>query len=244
MRRKPYDYFLLGVILLIVGWMLVGCVPKAADNLAVPDNAEQGLVKRVVDGDTFVLEDNRKVRLIGINTPESVDPRRPVEYYGKQASKYTQKLLEGKKVWLQWGRTPKDKYDRWLAWVWLADGTFVNGHLVAEGYAQVYTFKDNPDHAEYLLELQKKAREEGRGLWEEVHEETLEPTEERKQQSAAETSANEGFIASRNSQVYHEFGCPGAASILESNKVYFQSEEEAQASGRRMCQVSGCTMAH
>lgn len=233
MQSKAYITFLL-VILLLVGGVLSGCVPKKGDGLDVPDDAEQGVVKRVVDGDTFVLEDHRKVRLIGINTPESVDPRRPVEYYGKEANKYTQKLLEGQKVWLQWGRTPKDKYDRWLAWVWLSDGTFVNGHLVAEGYAQVYTFKDNPDHAEYLLGLQKTARQEGRGLWKEAPEESLKPTEQGKGT----------FVASKNSEVYHELGCPGAVNISENNKIYFENEEEAQASGRRMCQVSGCTHGH
>ncbi|WP_164985008.1 thermonuclease family protein [Ammoniphilus sp. CFH 90114] len=243
-RKVKIPYFI-GFLILIVSGLLSGCVSQSQDGPAMPKDAKKLVVKRVVDGDTFVLEDNRKVRLIGINTPESVDPRRPVEFYGKEASAYTKKLLEGKQVLIQWGRTPKDRYDRWLAWVWLPDGTFVNGHFVAEGYAQVYTFKDNPDHAEYLLELQKKAREEVRGLWgkEPVEpletEETAEPTQP--STTSAVPASQGSFLASKNSEVYHEVGCPGAVNIAEDNKLYFKSEEEAKESGRRMCKVSGCT---
>jgi micrococcal nuclease len=138
--------------------------PTARD-IGIPFKAQKVVVERVVDGDTFVIKGGEKVRLIGINTPESVEPRKPVEYYGKEASKYTQQRIEGKTVFIQLGSTPKDKYDRVLAWVWTDDGSFLNAELVAEGYAQVYTFQDNPEHAEYLLELQRIAREEKRGLW-------------------------------------------------------------------------------
>ena len=231
MTNKTYHY-LLGIFLMISAGVLGGC-SSSSDEPVKSTKAEQALVKRVVDGDTFVLDDGRKVRMIGINTPESVDPRRPVEYYGKEASSFTKKLLEGNKVYLDWGRTPKDRYDRWLAWVWLADGTFVNGYLVSEGYAQVYTFKDNPDHAEYLLELQRQARDAGRGLWGQ----SLPEDEAR----AEKEDSGQRFVASKNSQVYHEWGCPGGKAIEKQNEVLFSSEEEAQASGRRMCKVSGCT---
>ncbi|WP_134701410.1 thermonuclease family protein [Ammoniphilus sp. YIM 78166] len=230
MTKKVHVY-LWGIFIVLCGLVIGGCSPHL-DGPERPSNAEQAIVKRVVDGDTFVLDDGRRVRMIGINTPESVDPRRPVEFYGKEASLFTKKLLEGNPVYLEWGRTPKDRYDRWLAWVWLPDGTFVNGHLVAEGYAQVYTFKDNPDHADYLLELQRQAREAGRGLW------SQSPPEEAE---VKESAAGEKFVASKNSQVYHEVGCPGAKAIEKHNEVLFDSEEEAIASGRRMCKVTGCT---
>lgn len=211
------------ILNLVMILFLSGCVsaPSATGQLEIPKDAKEALVERVVDGDTIVIEQGEKVRMIGINTPESVDPRRPVEFYGKEASRYTKELLEGKKVFLQWGTTPKDRYGRWLAWVWLPDGTFVNGKLVAQGYAQVYTFKDNPEHAEYLLELQKQAREKKLGLW-------------------GKKTAVSGFVASKNSKVYHEKGCPGAKGIEQQNVVEFSSEKEAIESGRRMCKVSGC----
>jgi micrococcal nuclease len=139
-----------------------GCLAAAT---APPKEARRAQVARAVDGDTLEFTDGTKARLIGINTPESVDPRRPVQAYGKEAAAYTRKLTEGKEVRYIPGRTPRDKYGRLLAWVWLSDGTFLNALLVRDGYAQVYTFADNPDHADLLLACQREAREANRGLW-------------------------------------------------------------------------------
>lgn len=145
--------------------------PPPADSPCVrqspppPAGAERVGVKRVVDGDTFLAADGRRVRLIGVNTPESVDPRRPVQRYGKEAAAFSRRLLAGRSVLLEPGRTPRDRYGRTLAWVWLEDGRFVNAELVRLGYAQVYTFPDNPDHARLLVLCQREAREVGRGLW-------------------------------------------------------------------------------
>jgi endonuclease YncB( thermonuclease family) len=122
-------------------------------------------IARVVDGDTVELADGTKVRLIGMNTPETVDPRREVQAYGKESSDYTKQLLGGQEVFLEEGRTPRDKYGRTLAWPWLPDGRFVNALLVQEGYAQVYTFSDNPENAGLLVACQQEARTANRGLW-------------------------------------------------------------------------------
>lgn len=139
-----------------------GCLAKAPKP---PSSVAKAVVVRAVDGDTLEFSDGERVRLIGINTPESVDPRRSVEAYGKEAAAYTQQLTAGQEVFYVPGRTPRDRYGRLLAWVWLPDGTFLNALLVRDGYAQVYTFSDNPDHADLLLECQREAREASRGLW-------------------------------------------------------------------------------
>jgi len=145
--------------------------PAAADCLTQapkpPAHPQRVKVGRVVDGDTVELADTAKtkVRILGINTPESVDPRRPVQPYGKEASAFTRQLLAGKTVLLQPGRQPHDRYGRLLAWIWLPDGPFVNAYLVQQGYAQVDTFPDNPNHAELLLACQREARAANRGLW-------------------------------------------------------------------------------
>jgi endonuclease YncB( thermonuclease family) len=141
---------------------LAGCL---ADAPAVPRTARKTTVARVVDGDTVELAGGEKARLIGMNTPESVDPRRPVQAFGKEASNFAKNLLEGKEVLVEPGRTPKDKYGRGLYWIWLPDGRFVNAYLVQQGYAQVYTFSDNPDHAPLLVACQQEARVAERGLW-------------------------------------------------------------------------------
>ena len=155
--------------------LLVGCsgAPPAATSGAgclqrapkPPAGARRVTVSRVVDGDTVDLADGTKVRFVGINAPESVDPHRPVQPYGKEASAYVKSLLQGKEILLQPGRTPRDKYGRLLAWVWLPDGRLVNALLVQEGYAQTYTFKDNPDHAELIQACEQEARQANRGLW-------------------------------------------------------------------------------
>jgi len=161
---------------LAAGGLLAGALGGPDPGLPLPDtpcvresppppaDARRARVTRVVDGDTFVA-DGTKVRLLGINTPESVDPRRPVQYYGKEAAAFARRLLQGRTVLILPGTTPRDRYGRLLAWVWLEDGRFVNAELVRLGYAQVYTFPDNPEHADLLLRCQREAREAGRGLW-------------------------------------------------------------------------------
>lgn len=130
-----------------------------------PASAVEARVTRVVDGDTFVTGAGNRIRLLGINAPESADPRRPVQSMGREASAFARELLQGQAVLIQPGRNPRDRYGRTLAWVWLKDGRFVNGELVRLGFAQVYTFPDNPDYAQYLLRLEQEAREANRGLW-------------------------------------------------------------------------------
>lgn len=139
-----------------------GCLRDAPEP---PPDAQRVTVRRAVDGDTVQLADGTRVRLIGINAPESVDPRRPVQAYGREAGAFTARLLAGKTVLLQPGRTSLDRYGRTLAWLWLDDGTLVNALLVQEGYAQVYTFADNPEHAALLQTCQQEARTGGKGLW-------------------------------------------------------------------------------
>lgn len=126
-------------------------------------------VTKVVDGDTFWVEDQngerQKVRLIGVDTPETVHPNKPVQYFGKEASDFVKKTLKGNRVRLEYDVAETDRYGRKLAYVYLEDGTFLNAKLIAEGYARVMTVPPNVKHSEEFLELQRKAREEERGLW-------------------------------------------------------------------------------
>lgn len=122
-------------------------------------------VVRVVDGDTVVLDGNEKVRLIGINTPESVDPRRPVQRFGKEASAYTAALLKGKRVRVEHDVEKRDRYGRTLAYLHLEDGTFVNLRLVQEGYASAYRYPPNVKHAEEFRLAERRAREAKKGMW-------------------------------------------------------------------------------
>lgn len=127
------------------------------------------LVDRVVDGDTFeiTLEGKKeKVRMIGIDTPESVDPRRPVQCFGKEATKKLEELIGSKPVRLD--TDPKgdtsDKYNRLLRYVYIEDGTHINAKMIEEGYAFAYTQFSFQNRVEFL-KLQTAARDAGRGLW-------------------------------------------------------------------------------
>jgi micrococcal nuclease len=119
---------------------------------------------RVIDGDTIVLDGNETVRLIGVDTPETKDPRKPVQYFGQEAYEFTRSLVEGKKVRLEYDWEKKDKYNRTLAYVYLEDGTFLNAEIIKQGYGFAYTqfpFK----YLEQFREYEKVARENNRGLW-------------------------------------------------------------------------------
>jgi len=135
-------------------------------------------VERVVDGDTLKLSDGRKVRLIGVDTPELHYSRKllrdarksdkdikTIQAMGQTASDFTKSLCAGKKVRLQTDVEKYDKYGRTLAYVYLEDGTFVNARILEEGYGQVMTIPPNVSRAEYFLKLQEAARIKGKGLW-------------------------------------------------------------------------------
>lgn len=143
-----------------------------------PNAVYEVSVRRVVDGDTIVVDfstgEQERVRLIGVNTPETVHPKKPVKYYGKEASDFTKQELTGKKVWFQMDVQVRDRYRRALGYVWLEApeegesairrGMF-NARLLLEGYGQVMTIQPNSRYAEMFVGFQREAREQKRGLW-------------------------------------------------------------------------------
>jgi endonuclease YncB( thermonuclease family) len=143
----------------------------AAERKAWPDPPEDAVrakVQRVSDGDTFVATvkgRRERVRVIGVDTPESVDPSRPDEPYGQEASDFAKHYLDGETVRLAGDAEPRDRYGRMLAYVWLEDGTFWNALLVAEGYAQQLTIPPNVAYADLFRRLAREARQHDRGLW-------------------------------------------------------------------------------
>jgi micrococcal nuclease len=159
-RRRAAIWCTVLVLTLPTGGLAVSLASAAQR----PPEAASYLVTRVVDGDTIVLERIGRVRLIGVDTPESVDPRRPVQRFGQQAGDFTRRLVGGKRVRVEYDRARKDRYNRTLAYIYLADGTLVNAEIIRQGYGVAYTrfpFK-------YLAEfrkLERDARGQERGLW-------------------------------------------------------------------------------
>jgi micrococcal nuclease len=134
--------------------------------------ARQGELRkviRVVDGDTIVVSPNEKVRLIGVDTPETKHPKKARECFGKEATEFTRDAVEGKIVRLASDkanakRRHKDSRGRTLAYAYLQDGTMLNRELIRQGYAQAYTHY-HFGHLVEFRELEKSARAQSVGLW-------------------------------------------------------------------------------
>ncbi len=148
--------------------------------LQEPGGFEEATVQRVVDGDTIDVAITRRVdgpgagvtqvgrtyrvRLLGIDTPETVKPDTPVQCYGHQASAATTALLQGVKVRLVKDVEETDQYGRLLRYVYFGD-EMANARLVANGYAYVLTYPPNVRHAQLFVTLARGARDNNLGLW-------------------------------------------------------------------------------
>lgn len=142
--------------------------PKPSSSSLIPADSTRQCV-RVVDGDTVELDGGEKVRLIGVNTPESVHPNRPVEHFGKEASAFTRRMAEGKSVRLVFDQANsatnhKDKYRRLLAYVYLPDDTLLNAEIIKQGYGFAYT-RYPFALAEEFRAFEREARAGRKGLW-------------------------------------------------------------------------------
>jgi micrococcal nuclease len=127
----------------------------------------QWTVLEVLDGDTIrVTRDGATdtVRLLGIDTPETHHPTKPVECFGPEASAYTEAHLQGRSVQLEDDVEGRDRYGRRLAYV-IVDGERFNDELVRRGYARLLVIEPNRAHARVLLEEELDAKRAGRGLW-------------------------------------------------------------------------------
>ena len=159
------------VYILATCLLIVGCNSSEQSSTAIGTTSLDRLraeVINVVDGDTIdVVIDGRerRIRYIGIDTPETVHPTRGEEPYGREASARNRELVEGVTVFLEKDVSETDRFDRLLRYVWLEDGTMVNETLVAEGYAQVSTYPPDVKYAERFLVAQRAAREARLGLW-------------------------------------------------------------------------------
>ncbi len=122
---------------------------------------------RVVDGDTIHVASGVTLRLIGMDTPETVDPRRVVECFGREASLRAHQLLDGTSVSLEYDASQGrlDRYGRTLAYVWMPDGRLFNQVMIAQGYAHEYTYSVPYRYQAEFRAAERSARQESRGLW-------------------------------------------------------------------------------
>ena len=232
--------------------VLTGCEDIAIEDTAINDiiiedieneydDIETVEVASVVDGDTIkvYLEGERyTIRMIGIDTPESVHPDESKNtIYGQKASDYAkQTIKKGQTVYLSKDVSDRDKYDRLLRYVWLEKPVDVNDEneirqkmynakVVLDGYANVHEYAPNNTLYDLFLSFEAEAAENNRGLWAEngLNNENIERTEAQKQ------SEEDIFIGNKNSKKLHSSYCTDLPQ--EKNRIYFDSKEEALEQG-------------
>ncbi len=171
MSARRLIVLLLGLAAVAGGAAASGLLDGAGEELdgGAGAGASVGRVVKVVDGDTIHVQlggVREKVRYIGIDTPETKDPRRPVQCYGQRAADFNEQLVGGERVRLVLDVQQRDRYGRLLAYVYrVRDGLFVNAELARLGYARALTIPPDVRYAERFAALAREAREQGRGLW-------------------------------------------------------------------------------
>jgi len=198
-------------------------------------------VVKVVDGDTIDVSMDDKVerlRLIGINTPETVDPRKPVECFGKEASNKAKDILFGKKVFLEndGSQGERDKYGRLLRYVFLEDGTSFNLLMIKEGYAYEYTYSLPYKYQTEFKQAQKEAETNKAGLWGNTCNGKNAPVITSPSSEGSGSCTIKGNINSKGEKIFHAIGCGSYnKTVIDESKgeKWFCSEEEAVSAGWR-----------
>ena len=191
-------------------------------------------VTKVIDGDTLEIIFNgetKKVRLIGIDTPESVHPDKEKNVpFGKVTSEFTEKALLGQNVILEFDVSTTDKYGRLLAYVYVGDKMF-NKTLLENGMAQVKTYPPDVKYADEFAKIQEQARNNKVGMWsnyENVFNSNIESLKE-----STNNIATMLIKGNKKSKIYHLPGMKNYDDVSEKNAIYFSTEQEAIDAGYR-----------
>ncbi len=198
---------------------------------------EHAIVRSVMDGDTIEVEMNgrtERVRYIGIDTPETVHPSKPVQCFGKEASAKNKALVLGKEIVLMSDVTNRDKYGRLLRYVYL-DGTLINEQLVREGYAYAYRYPPDTHFDARFTAAEQKARAQGAGLWGSVCE-SYTPESVPVSAYVPDGCTIKGNVSAKGDKIYHVPGCKLYEKTVIKEEVgerWFCSEQEALGAGWR-----------
>lgn len=230
------------------------------DNSVVSLSGDLYSVVSVVDGDTIDVMLNNKterLRLIGMDTPETKDPRKPVQCFGQEASNKATELLLNKKVRLEADDTQDnvDKYDRLLRYVYLEDGLFFNKWMIENGYAYEYTYNVPYKYQVEFKQAQITAKDKQLGLWdpntcngstlldnssdEQVKTDTNQTTPTTPVPVSNTDCDIKGNISASGEKIYHVIGCGSyARTVIDESKGerWFCSEQEAVNAGWRKAQ--------
>lgn len=187
------------------------------------DYPSQGIVKRVIDGDTIELKSGEIVRYIGIDAPETIYSKKMSEAFWKEATEANKRLVEGKTVRLEYDKQVKHD-NRLLAYIYVGD-VFVNGELVRKGFALYSPFDPNRAKDTLLFQYENEARKNKLGIW-------ALPLKNPGKEYTASKIRKEGEI-----KKFHRIECPHTQKIATKNKVIFKSIDEALDNGYRPCRT-------
>lgn len=177
-RQRRFSLLVLLIILLVVG-VVVSLISDQARHIkihlpeAITPTVQPGYyrVTEYDDGDTIKLDMNgntETVRFIGVDTPETHDPRKAVQCFGEAASAHTKQLIQAQDGQVRLEADPldtnRDRYNRLLRYVYLKDGTLLNAKIIEDGYGFAYPYFPFEKKAEFAA-LQDQAKQESRGLW-------------------------------------------------------------------------------
>ncbi|HBG68865.1 MAG: Micrococcal nuclease-like protein [Candidatus Nomurabacteria bacterium GW2011_GWC2_39_41] len=265
--KKNHLYIIGGIIaiLIIIGIFSPDAEKAAFNNTAkdvqiitntdsvllAPDITETSItpskfysVVSVVDGDTIKLNMDGKTetfRLIGIDTPETVDPRKDVQCFGVEASSKAKELLSGKRVRIETDATQGtyDKYNRLLGYIYREDGLFYNKYMIEQGYAHEYTYNTAYKYQTGFKNAQKEAQANKAGLWSPSTcngDTTKTSTTNSTQTNNADSCTIKGNIGSSKEKIFHVVGCGSYnKTVIDESKgeKWFCSEKEAIDAGWR-----------
>lgn len=169
MNRRRLVKLITALVVALVAYAAARAVPNATPASMLPAGDFVKVVE-VYDGDTIAVNlrgSVEKVRFLGVDTPETHDPRKPVQCFGREASDWTKQALTGRFVRLESdpAQGERDKYGRLLAYIWRDDGVMINQSLISEGYAHEYTYQVPYKYQQLFRELETAAQEQQRGLW-------------------------------------------------------------------------------
>jgi micrococcal nuclease len=205
----------LGRIAFVLMLALLASYEGALPAYAAPAQAR---VHSVTDGDTVVLVGGERVRYLGIDAPEVAHEEKPGDPLGDEAARYNRKLVSGRWVRLEFEQERQDDYGRLLAYVFLEDGTLVNSELVRQGLAYLCAKQRPLRYWGRLLEAQRQAMKDQRGLW-----------------SFPPPRPEAVYMANKGSGVFHRPSCPLGRSAKRRNRVQFKERNQAFSEGFCPC---------
>jgi micrococcal nuclease len=201
-------------IVFLFSFFLIGPFPTHPES-----PAEWYKVASVQDGDSITLENGRRVRYLGIDSPERGGPGKG-EYLAEEAYRFNRHLVRGQEVRLEFEAERLDRYQRLVTRVYLKNGLWVNGEMVKKGLAHVLFQAPNTEKFEELLKWQREAMDDRRGIWSKALEET-----------------DSEYRGQRITRKFHRMDCADGQKIVARNLIHYKHKKDAYSQGFSPCRI-------